>query len=66
MVTDASCMSGAPDHWLRRVWSEYFDFQRRFQRWQAAHQALLAGTVSAAAPEVTFNSEHQSMYPRCL
>ena len=37
---------------LRRVWSDYFDFQRRFQAWQAAHQALLAGTVSAAAPEV--------------
>ena len=37
---------------LRRVWSEFFDFQLRFQRWQASHQALLAGAVSAAAPEV--------------
>ncbi len=44
---------------LLRVWSEYCDFQRRFQRWQAAHQALLAGTVSAVAPEVISTPEKQ-------
>ena len=35
-----------------RVWSELFNFQLRYQQWQASHEALLSGTVSAAAPEV--------------
>ena len=54
-----AAVNHAVSNWLRRVWSEYFDFQRRFQRWQAAHQALLAGTISAAAPEVIFTPEKQ-------